>query len=338
MNKKKIAILSIASLVTLFLTGCNSTRGTDNSNVVSQRYIHKYGYAVSKQDWDAKQFPGQVITTLKNGVTITASYENGTLNGPSTYTFPHSQVVESYFLYNQGSLVKEAKYDSRGIPLKETTQITPTRYTTKLWYAEGTPMSIEDRVGEELMEGEYFTVNNEVESKIEKGNGLRIKRDALGTLLSKDKFLRGYLVKKESFYSSGTPESVAHFQKGIPHGEKKVFAQNGEPLALEEYINGKLHGKCTYFKNGSKFHEVSYIGGRKNGKEVHYLDGEKLSQEICWNDDLQHGACTYYIEGEPRTKWYYEGQEISQKRFKEMDKLDDMIGKISGTLRETSVR
>lgn len=104
-------------LFALIFAGCS--RSNQESSVVSQRYVHKYGYAVAKEEFVERQYPGQVITVLKNGVTTTVTYENGQLHGPSTHSFPHSQVVEHYFLYNEGSLVKQIAYDPNGLPLFE---------------------------------------------------------------------------------------------------------------------------------------------------------------------------------------------------------------------------
>ncbi len=321
---KNYAILMLALLA---ICGCQ--KNDDSDNIVSQRYIHKYGYAISQQEWVAKNYPGQVVTMLKNGVTITSTYENGILNGPQTHSYPHSQIIESYFLYNQGNLVKEINYDPRGMPLRETTQLSSTRHTTTLWYADGTPMSIEEYINDELMDGQYFTTTNEVETRVEKGNGLRVRRDQKGVLLSKDKMEGGYLAKRESFYPSGTPESVSYYSKGKLHGERKSFAETGEPVAVEEYINGMLHGRSMYYKNGNKSHEVSFIEGRKNGKEVHFLDGDKISEEIAWEDDMQHGPATYYIDGDAETKWYYGGKLTSEKRFHDMIRIDAKINQIA---------
>ncbi len=314
-----------AILMFTLLAVCGCQKQNNSDNVVSQRYIHKYGYAVSQQEWIAKNYPGQVVTVLKNGSTITSTYENGVLNGPQTHSYPHSQIIENYFFYNQGNLVKEMKYDPRGMPLKETTQLSSTRHATTLWYADGTPMSIEEYANDELMDGQYFTTTNELESRVDKGNGLRVRRDQKGLLLSKDKMEQGYLAKRESFYTIGTPESIANYIKGKLHGEKKSFSETGEPIAVEEYINGMLHGRSIYYKNGNKSHEVSFIEGKKNGVEVHFLDGDKVSEEISWEDDMEHGATTYYIDGEAQTQWYYSGKPTSEKRFNDMLRIDRKI-------------
>src|SRR6267154_4884075 len=86
------------SLLGILTFGChNSNR--ENEEVISKRYIHKYGYDVSKEEWESTGYPGQVITSLRNGVTITASYEDNFLHGPTTHTYPYSQTMESLSTY-----------------------------------------------------------------------------------------------------------------------------------------------------------------------------------------------------------------------------------------------
>jgi antitoxin component YwqK of YwqJK toxin-antitoxin module len=298
--KYPYSMLSVAAVLGLLAGGCRDNDKDDQ--VVSQRYIHKYGYTVSKEDWESKSYPGQIVTTMKNGVTVTATYENGVLHGPCTHTFPHSQTVETYTVYDKASPVREVRYDITGMPLQEKNQLSPSRHTLTYWYTDGVPLSIEEYVNEELLEGQYFSRQNEVESRVDKGNGVRLSRNQKGELLSKDTVESGYMSVRESFYASGSPESITHYHRGQLHGEKKSFAQNGEPLALEEWVNGKLHGKSTHFKNGSKYLELSYLDGLKYGSEIHYVDGDQISQEIHWENDRKHGPSNFYVESTPSDK------------------------------------
>jgi antitoxin component YwqK of YwqJK toxin-antitoxin module len=313
-------------LLALALTGCHRTN--EDSSVVSQRYVHKYGYAVSKDEFVERKFPGQVITVLKNGVTTTSTYENGRLHGPSTHSFPHSQVVENYFLYNEGTLVKQIAYDISGMPLLEEVQLSPTRHSSTRWYNDGTPLCTEEYASVELVEGQYFNRLNEIESRVEKGRGLRTLRDVQGTLLSREEVDEGYITLKQTFYSSGAPESITQFHRGILHGEKKTFHENGEPIAVKEYIAGKLHGRATFYKNGARSVEIYYLDGLKNGLEIHYGDGDTISQEILWENDKKHGPCKYYVEGIAQVEYYYDGSPVSESKWQELNQLDQMIGQI----------
>jgi antitoxin component YwqK of YwqJK toxin-antitoxin module len=327
----KTKLCFIMGALGLFLNSCVNNNA--ESPIVTQRYVHKYGYAVSKDEWEAKHYPGQVITTLRSGVTVTATYENDVLHGPCTQTYPHSQIVESYVLYNQNKPIKEIRYDTKGMPLREAVQLSPLRRAITTWYFDGCPKSIEEYASDELLEGQYFTMNNELEAHVEKGNGLKIKRDESGLLLAKEAFEAGYLTKRETFYPTGTPESVATFSKGQAHGEKKSFALNGEPASVEEYVNGQLHGKSTYYKNGAISHSISYLNGLKNGLEIHYQDGGVLSQELQWENDKKHGANTYYINGVAQSEWYYDGDRVSKNKYEELSRLDNMLNYSNETFR-----
>jgi antitoxin component YwqK of YwqJK toxin-antitoxin module len=322
------AIYVLLGTTLLLLPGCRKKKEDDG--VISQRYIHKYGYAVSKEEWETKNYPGQVVTHLSNGVTITATYENGYLHGLSTHTFPHTQTIEAHYLYNIGSLVKETHYDRMGVPLYEKTQLSPTRYTLTNWYSEGTPRSIEEYTGEELLEGEYLNLLNETESRVEKGQGLRVQRTREGILESKDQIEHGYIFKKTTFFPQGAPQTVATYKLNQLHGEKKVFAETGEPLAIEEWVDGRLHGKATYFKNGNKYLELFYLHGKKNGVETHYIDGKDISQQISWENDRRHGPTTHYIEGQtPHVQYFYNDKPVSFQAYQDHLKRDEMISQIS---------
>ncbi len=87
--------------------------------VVSQKFVHKYGFDVSEEEWENRDQEGQIVSMLKNGVKIVHSYENGLLHGSTTYTFPHSAVVEKLLVYNQGTLLKEVLNDANGTPISE---------------------------------------------------------------------------------------------------------------------------------------------------------------------------------------------------------------------------
>jgi antitoxin component YwqK of YwqJK toxin-antitoxin module len=321
------SIYLILGAVSLIVIGCGKQK--DNDDVVSQRYIHKYGYAVSKDEFETRKYPGQVITLLKNGVTITANYENGVLHGVCTHTFPHSQTVESYFVYNQGRLVKEILYDVTGMPIREEVQLSPTRYSTTLWYADGTPMSIEEYANQELLDGQYFTMTNEVEARVEKGKGERIRRDTKGLLLSRDQIAEGFVTFHQTYYPNGSPESVSYYYHGKLNGEKKTFTATGEPLATKEYVSGLLHGKSTLYKNGTKYLEVYYLDGKKNGLEIHYIDGEVVSQEILWENDKRHGPSKYFVDGVAQVEYYYDGSSVSESKWNELNHIDEMIGQIA---------
>ncbi len=328
-------LFSLPVAVGLVLAGCGSDNG--GSQVISKRYIHKYGYAVSDSEWAANNYPGQVITTLRNGVTITATYEDGKLHGQTTHTHPHSQTVQYYYLYNNGELKKEMVYDSLGMPIQEKVQLSPQRHCLTTWFGDGTPKSIEDYAGEELLDGQYFSLNNEIESRVERGIGTRTLRDVNGLLLAKDQIDKGYVTQKDEFYATGAPHRITHFNMNAKHGERRAFTENGDPLAVEEWVDDQLHGKATYFTNGKKQIEVYFVNGARHGVETHFIDGELVEQEIHWVHDKRHGPTKFFVgDAIAKTEWYYNGQGVSPKRFDELFQMDQMITQASATPGESS--
>lgn len=319
--------------ILLFLFGCG--RDSSDNQVISKRYLHKYGYAVSKAEWENNNYPGQVVTSMRDGVTITATYENGALHGPTTHTHPHSQTVKSYHLYNFGDLKKEITYDVLGMPKEEKIELSPHRHCITRWYGDGTPMSTEDFADDELLEAKYYTLSNDVESVVERGRGLRTIRDQNGVLLAKDQFESGYLVKRENFYASGSPESVLHYHFNKKNGQRLVFSENGDSIAEEEWVDDQLHGKATYYNNGKKQIEVFFINGSRNGIETHFIDGEQIEQEIYWIYDRRHGPTKFYVgEDVAKMEWYYDGRHVSKRQFDELDQMDQMITQASAGFKE----
>lgn len=313
----------LAATLALVVFGCQKNK--QDSTIISQSYIHKYGYAVSQKEWETKNYPGQVITSLRNGVTITATYENGELHGPYTMTYPHSKVVEKYILYNAGSPVKEITYDIAGMPLSENTQLSQNRRSVTSWYTDGVPKSVEEYVQEELIEGQYFTKDHTLESHVERGNGLRIIRDNKGVLTSKDLIENGMMTRRDCFYANGSPESIAYYFHNQLHGTRKIFTETGEPIAVEDFANGHLHGLSTYYKNGSKELEVYYLYGKKHGIESQFLDGASVMHQTSWVHGRKHGKESFFLPEGTKVVWNYEGREVSQARFEELCHLEEIL-------------
>lgn len=322
MKAKLYLLLGAAALATF---GCQNSKKKQHADVVSERYIHKYGYDVSREEWLSNDYPGQVITTLKNGVTVVASYESGILHGETSYTFPHSQTLESLHTYEKGNLVKKTSFDVRGMPFREESYLSPTRVRSKYWYDSGTPKCVEETNEADLIEGEYFTMKNELESRVTGGHGERSIRDKHGVLCAKESIARGQIAKRETFHPNGSPHIIMSFDSGLTHGEKRVFAETGEPLSIENFSEGKLDGVCTYFQNGVKYLEIEYESGIKNGIERHFIDGDTLSHETHWIDNMRHGPSTYYFDGLSKVEWFYNNAKVSKGKYEELLEREKMI-------------
>jgi len=321
---KRFSPLLIA-LSGLFIFGCQNSSKDHDENVVSKRYIHKYGYDVSKEEWESATYPGQVVTTLRNGVTVTASYEDGTLHGSSTYTFPHSNTTETLSVYERGNLVKKITYDIRGIPQKEQVFLSPSHIKVTKWFQKGTPLSVEEFHNQELLEGEYFNERNETEHRVTKGSGTCIIRDQHENVVAREVVEGGFPVLRKTFHTHGIPHTVIPLSGGLIHGQKKVFAPTGEPISVETYTKNVLDGPATYYQNGCRYLELNYRDGRKHGIERHFVDGETVVEETEWMDGHKHGPSIVFFDGMSRTRYYYNNQAVSKERYRELSNMEENI-------------
>ena len=201
--------LSLVVLSGLMITSCQNNTALDQ--IVSQKYVHKYGFDVSPKEWDERSQDGSVVEELKSGVKITRSYENGGLHGPTTHTFPNSSVVEKLLVYDQGVLLKETLFDSTGMPMREDLYEFDDRNIITLWSDRGIPLSVEEYENEVLIEGQYYTPDHELEGKVENGYGYRIKRTRECLLVSKDQMKNGLITERTTFHPNGEIHTVSHY-------------------------------------------------------------------------------------------------------------------------------
>lgn len=306
----------------LAIIGCSDS---SQKNVIATRYVHKYGYDVSKEDWETKQHPGQIITTLQDGKTIVESYEDAMLHGPRTETFPHSQTVQILETYERGKLAKRVTFSIRGVPQQEEVFKSPTHILLTTWYPTGTPKSKEEYKESLLINGQYFNSANETDSRIENGTGEKTLRNTFGDLLSKEVYNSFMVTYVETYYPNNTPYTATAFENGKKHGECKVFSMSGDPISVESYVHGEKHGLCTYYQNGSKYLEVPYVHNVKHGTERQFIDGEITVKEIDYQWGQKHGPSVIYCDGSARTTWYFDNHKVSRSKYDELVARHDMI-------------
>ncbi len=312
--KRKYGMATI--VLGIACTGCGGPE--KNYNVISQRYIHKYGYDVSREEWETQKHPGQVLVTMRDGKTISTSYEEGVLHGQKTESYPHSQTVQTLEKYEKGRLTKRVSYSVRGVPQKEELFKGPKEVLVTSWYPTGTPRAKEELKDDILLNGQYYTLTNELDSKVENGTGERTKRNQSGDLLSKEIFSNYALTYLETYYPNNSPHTTTSYENGLLHGEKKIFAMSGEPLSVENYFHGEKHGPSIYYQNGYKYLETYYTLGLKEGIERHYIDGDIVVEETEYKNGLRHGASIIFCDGSARTSWYFDDLKVSKPKFEEL--------------------
>lgn len=319
--------LSAIACAGALATGCQSHNSGD---ILSQQFVHKYGFNVSEDEWQERAQDGQVITMLKNGVRVTRSFENGQLHGPTTYTFPHSGTIEKILSYDQGVLLKELVQDSSGVPISEEIYEFDDRKIITFWDEKGTPLSIEEYDGDVLQEGKYYTPEHDLEGQVDIGSGTRVKRDRTGSLLSRDLIANGTIAERTSYHPNGQIHTISHYHDYQLHGEQLKFTASGKPLMKLNWDHGILNGAKTIYRNGSKIAEIPYINGQKHGLELHYDDLGHLAAEIQWKNDKKHGKSLFHSEDATETDWFFKGQAVTEQKFDMLDTREKFIAEVTG--------
>jgi len=319
MYKSLLTIVAASAL--LSSCGTNSSK----SEVVSLRCVHKYGYDISPEDWEAQKPPGKILTTFRSGKTISEAYEDNLKHGERTVTFEHSQTVQLKEIYRKGILTKQTTYSIRGVPEQEIVYKSPTHQMITTWYAKGTPKSSEEFRDGTLINGQYFSLGNETDSIITNGNGERTIRNTSGDIISKDVYKEYAIAYTETYHPNNTPHVITSYQNGKKHGEVKTFALSGEPIAIENYSHGVKDGICSYYQNGYMYQQTTYNHGKKHGVEKFYIDGDTLAEETEYNNGCKYGPSVVFCDGTAKTTWYFNDEKVSKATFDQYDQRDMMI-------------
>lgn len=293
------------------------------TRVVHTEYVQKYGLPISQSEWNKRGKTGKIICKLNNGVVQTKSYKEGILDGESTYSFPHRDEIETIEVYSSGTLQKTTFYTINRHAYKETQQLGNGGQRITLWYESGAPQSIETYMGDLLEEGEYYTVDSQVESKVHHCNGERHRRDSFGQLLSVDTFEEGQMVCMKTFYPNGSPKESVSYANGVMHGIRRTYHTDGAPDCVEEWSCGVQDGMATYYVNGEMHAQIPYSQGLKHGVERRFSDnGQTLASEVSWSNHLRHGPSCTYINGQPvQNEWYHKGKQVSKKNYDVLNTL-----------------
>jgi antitoxin component YwqK of YwqJK toxin-antitoxin module len=311
-NQVKLLFVPAALLLT---TGCVKDSPSYDECIVGQTYVHRYGVEVPEESWSESGQCGKVITKLGSGINVTTCYQEGTIDGEATYSFPHSEAIQKTESYSQGYKSKELINYTSGMPMKETIFISPTEERVTWWYENSIPRAVESYQEGALTQGEYYNYSHQLEANIANGNGTRVSRDPYGLLVSTDKFENGWQVSSMVYYPNGAPKESIPYVHGVVQGEKRTFLPGGEPNTSEQWSNGKQQGLTTVYQNGEKYAEVNYQNGQKEGVEKRYRDGTTLEEELTWRAGLQHGPSASYVSGTKTTSWYYQGRPTNKAVF-----------------------
>lgn len=306
-----------AFIALLCTTGCHRGYHTQyGEEVIEETYVHKYGVEVPPNYWVEKGKHGTVLMKRADGVVVSKNYSGGILDGETTYTFPHNQIVQKKEIYQNNMPIGETLYYFDGTPMNEFYSHPDTTFKdVNQWYVNGFPKSSEKYDGDRLLSGKYFNSANQQDSFVDNYEGKRIVRDDYGQLISVETIQQGQVILSTTNHPNGSPKEEIPYRNGLIDGVKKTYLPAGEPVSVEEWSNGKQNGLTTLFQNGERYAEIPYKDGAKNGVERHYRDGTIVLEEIGWENDLLHGPSKHYIGENVKTEWYYKGRPIARSNF-----------------------
>jgi len=313
-------------LLSLFaLVGCQDDQ---NTAVATTRYIHKYGFDISKEEWESRKQDGFIISQLDNQAVKKASYVNGVLQGHTTYTYPSSSIISKIEEYDDGNLLKTVYNDLEGNPFKEELLEFDNRKIITLWDKQGVPMSVEEYQNNILVKGDYFTQKHEKEAFIENGAGTRMKRSRDGQLLCKDQIENGLVVHRMTYHPNGNIQSTASFDNYVLNGEQKTYSPDGNLLTEMMWNHGNPDGMKIVYRNNKVVLKVPYVNGKRHGLEKAWDDDGRLITRIQWQDDIRHGSSRYYGKEDTQIDWYYLGKAVSQQQYRMMEFREKMVAEL----------
>lgn len=155
-------------------------------------------------------------------------------------------------------------------------------------------------------------------------NGLLVRYDDNGQILSKETYAQGVLKGPAEYFSyaqqhvlhttcnyvaalldgeftltqeGGTVREQATYEKGHLHGPRKTYYANGVLEAEENFAEGKLQGvRKLFFPSGELWYEENYVGGRLEGDRTEYFANGKTRLTEMYSDGMRNGICNTYDE------------------------------------------
>jgi TonB family protein len=107
------------------------------------------------------------------------------------------------------------------------------------------------------------------------------------------------VMSRKAWYPGGRLRTVETYKNGMNEGKwftypEPLAAEDTFPIAMDEYVDGKLHGWHYAFLNGKKMEEVHYVAGQQEGTCSRWdLHGHLCAEENYKAGQLD-GTCNYY--------------------------------------------
>lgn len=109
--------------------------------------------------------------------------------------------------------------------------------------------------------------------------------------------------------NENTKEDNVTYQNGIKYtGRCSVYYDTGELASIQQYIDGKDHGKWVFYHpNGQIETEGQFEMGKRFGTWKYYFEDGQTSQISKYKDGIKNGVWKVYSkEGKlvTRQRWY----------------------------------
>jgi len=138
--------------------------------------------------------------------------------------------------------------------------------------------------------------------------------DAYARVSLQENRVHGKLEGIRNIFVAGRLHTVAHYRKGIQHGDTLLHHKNGVPAAKLPYVDGLLHGEAVHYTgDGRPAKRMLYVDGKLHGESsTFYPSGTILASEPYAND-LLHGESKWFSPDGTITKriLYTEGKLLA---------------------------
>lgn len=122
---------------------------------------------------------------------------------------------------------------------------------------------------------------------------------------------------------------------GLPDGTFTRYAYDGQPVMIQNYTKGYLHGNSTYFKDGKKLNEENYFWGAKDGLQIEYDRNEKVSKGSWYREGILDSSHSYFPNGKVAIRKFM-GNTPSMMNYMEWDSSGALLmkGNLKGENRD----
>lgn len=143
-------------------------------------------------------------------------------------------------------------------------------------------------------------------------NGLKIEYSIDKKTRKKEGVFRRY-------FENGQIMEEATYVHDLLDGERKIFAQNGRLLSVENYRNGQYEGPFkAYADDGKLEQEGQYTANEMSGEWKTYYPGGQLKETVTFANNLENGPFKeYYPTGILKAEGSYSNGDNEDGELKE---------------------